>query len=202
MEAREDAAFARVKKGALTLKGQVDPIGGKKKKKKKSKRDREGDDEGEDITIDEDPQQGVGEILSNTTTVMGKETNFKDVMENGDVLLIMHPTTLAYETRTVKAVLSNVSLLIDEPFSSDLISNQAYQFIRNPHARNERKKEKSQVDKAAKKLKVKESKTFRYRVKKPGVAGTWVEHTERLKGEMQSSDLLDMRMKYAHDRHC
>ena len=27
------------------------------------------------------------------TTVMGKETNFKDVMENGDVLLIMHPTT-------------------------------------------------------------------------------------------------------------
>ena len=68
--------------GALTLKGQVDPIGGKKKKKcvliktlssflkypgrKKSKRDREGDDEGEDITIDEDPQQGVGEILSNS----------------------------------------------------------------------------------------------------------------------------------------
>jgi len=27
------------------------------------------------------------------TTIMGKETNFFEVMEGGDVLLIMHPTT-------------------------------------------------------------------------------------------------------------
>ena len=109
---------------------------------------------------------------------------------------------LAYETRTIKAVLSNVSLLIDEPFSSDLISHTDYQFIRNPHARKEKANEKKTADKAAKKLKVLESKTFKYRVRKPGVAGTWVEHSERLDGEMSSSQLLDMRMKHAHDRLC
>jgi len=134
---------------------------------------------------------------------MGKETGFKDFLENGDVILIMHPTTLAYETRTVKAVLSDVSLLIEEPFSTDLISYQSYQYIRNPHARKERKLEKVHKDKAATKLKSLESRTFRYRVKKANsTVGTWEEVVERRKEEMSSSELLDLRSKYAHDRHC
>merc|ERR1712072_1616538 len=104
---------------------------------------------------------------------MGKETSFKEQAENGDMIIIMHPTTLGYETRSIKAVLSNVSILLDEPFSTDLISYQSYQFIRNPHARAERKKETMNADKAAKKLKTKDSKTLTYRVKKPGAYGVY-----------------------------
>lgn len=200
MAAKNEEAYGRVKGGALKLKGSTEAIGGKMKKKKKKKKDKNGDDE--DIVVDEDPQQCAGQILSNTTTVMGKETIFREVMENGDVLLIMHPNTLAYETRTIKAVLSNVSILIDEPFSSDLISYTDFQFIRNPHARKAAHKDKTDKDKAAKKLKIKESRTFKYRVKKPGVAGTWVEHSETIQSECDASTLLDMRMKHAHDRHC
>merc|ERR1711934_719203 len=80
----------------------------------------------------------MGTILTNATSVMGKDTVFKTVMQSGDVLLVMHPNTLAYETRTIKAVLSDVSLLLSEPFSTDLISWIDYQYIINPHARKER----------------------------------------------------------------
>merc|ERR1712072_231545 len=103
---------------------------------------------------------------------MGKDTLFKDQMENGDVLLILHPNTLQWETRNVKAVLSNVSILLDEPFSTDLITYMSYQFMKNVEARKDRKDAAAASVKAAKKLKNAENKTFRYQTKTGSVWGT------------------------------
>merc|ERR1711934_187422 len=195
MASRDQAQYNKVLGGKLKMKGLA-----LETKKKKRKRHREEAAAGEQES--EEPQHGAGSILSNATSVMGKDSVFSECMQSGDCLLVMHPTTLAYETRTIKAVLSNVSLLLSEPFSSDLISYTDYQYIINPHARQEKIDDQNQKIKKEKKEKREAGRTFTYQTKAAGAWGTLKTVTEKLSHTATKSTLLDMRCKKVHDRHC
>jgi len=50
----------------------------------------------------------------------------------GDAVIVTHPTTLVEETKIVRMVLSNISIGISSAFSSDLVSQCAFQYIKAP----------------------------------------------------------------------
>ena len=86
---------------------------------------------------------------------MGTGTKFMDQLASGDAVIITHPTTLQQETRIVTMVLSNVSIAISSAFSSDLISNTRFTFIKKPRdlvaegqAAEANKKKKKKEDEA------------------------------------------------------
>jgi hypothetical protein len=53
---------------------------------------------------------------------IGTGTKFMMQLTAGDALIVQHPYTLEQETRIITMVLSDCSLGISSPFSSDLIS--------------------------------------------------------------------------------
>merc|ERR1712107_27686 len=65
---------------------------------------------------------GTGRIVSDTVTVRGFETKFKEECDVGDEVMVLHPTSLEVEFRTVTAVLSQRSIMIHQGFSKDLVS--------------------------------------------------------------------------------
>ena len=215
--------YGRSVGGRLTLKGGLELSRSKKHKKKhkkhkKQKRERE-DGEDEDGGAAEEPEQqivilkGTGRISSSGTAVRGHEgSRFMKEMDNGDAIIITHPTTLVDETRIVNMVLSDVSLSISSAFSSDLISTTEFRYVKVP-----KKKEEEDALKAVKKRKKdleteKEAfgtfagdlgSTFVYRVKKAGAAGGYAIHTESMDGGgLSREELLDMRTKKVSDRFC
>ncbi|KAG9410735.1 hypothetical protein AC1031_018758 [Aphanomyces cochlioides] len=128
--------YSKTVGGKLQLKGGLD-LSLKKKKKKKRKAER--DEDGNEIKEDhlEEFQlvklQGSGRIHTSGTTVMGKMgTRFSHELSIGDALIILHPTSLKEETRIVTMVLSDVSISISSPFSSDLISTTTFSYIKAP----------------------------------------------------------------------
>jgi hypothetical protein len=58
----------------------------------------------------------------------------KHNFDNGYLLIVFsaHPTTMADETKIVRMVLSNVSIGISSPFSSDLITSSTFRYIKSP----------------------------------------------------------------------
>ena len=144
---------------------------------------------------------------------MGYESLFMNELAVGDALVITHPKTLTDETRIVKMVLSNVSISISSPFSTDLVTTCTFRYISAPKV-----EESDDVKRAAeKKMKVSREDhavgdyagsggtTLVYRRKKEGnVGGSNGYHivTERLTEEKTRSELLEMRSKYKSDRHC
>ncbi len=75
---------------------------------------------------------GIGRITSSGTTVHGHGTEFMSQLSVGDALMIVHPGSLAEETKVVRMVLSNVSLGLSSAFSSDLISTATFRYIKAP----------------------------------------------------------------------
>merc|ERR1711865_648803 len=186
---RDKKSMDKVVGGSLKMKGMV--VKSKKKKKRKHR-----DDGAESAPeADEEPQHGKGTILSNATSIMGKDTGFMDILQSGDAMLVLHPNTLSYETRTIKAVLSNVSLLLSEPFSTDLITWVDYQFIVNPHVRKEKAETAEEDVKQKKKEKRDELRTFTYQTKTASTWGTLKTVTEKLSHTVTKGDLLNMRCK-------
>eukprot|EP01017_Pseudomicrothorax_dubius_P006889 TRINITY_DN12055_c0_g1_i2.p1 TRINITY_DN12055_c0_g1~~TRINITY_DN12055_c0_g1_i2.p1 ORF type:complete len:179 (-),score=60.19 TRINITY_DN12055_c0_g1_i2:128-604(-) len=146
---------------------------------------------------------GTGRILTSKATVHGKDTKFMKELENGDKIIIMHPTTLAKEERKIKAVLSDRSLMIDEPFSSDLISFTHFDYQKKPIFKeadatlDEQYREK--LNTLSKSIQ-KPTSTLEYREKK----GMWGYKTvtKKVEGELTREQLLDMRSKKSRDKFC
>jgi len=66
------------------------------------------------------------------TTIYGHDTDFMSELVIGDAVMISHPTTLDDETRIVRMVLSNTSISISSPFSSDLITTTPFRYVKAP----------------------------------------------------------------------
>lgn len=103
------------------------------------------------------------------------------------------------------------------PFSSDLISNTSFEYVKKPKEKIDPKK--IQEDEKDKKIReerealgllagdlyfiyINRGETFTYRVKKPGAYGGWKIITEKTKRKMTREELLNERCKKKADRHC
>lgn len=75
-------------------------------------------------------QNGTGRIISSSRSVHGMESKFVSELIIGDILVITHPTSVVEECRVVQLVLSERSIQIDSPFSTDLITYTSFSFKR------------------------------------------------------------------------
>ncbi|KAJ8601790.1 hypothetical protein CTAYLR_006811 [Chrysophaeum taylorii] len=204
------SSYSRVKAGGLKLKGGVKRSGQTKKRQAEESREvAPVASEEEEMKV----QVGTGRLSTSGTTVHGFDTKFMDELVVGDAIIVTHPTTLTEETRIVKMVLSNASISISSPFSSDLSSTCSFRYISAP-----REVETAEMKEARlKKLKVVREDgavgdyagsggtTFVYRKRKAGAVGGSNGYQivkERLHEHKTRTELLEMRVKYKSDRHC
>ena len=203
-----------VKRSALMFKGE--------KPARKTKRKLEGSDDLPRLMKDH-PESveyltGDGRVLDNGFTLQGMETNFKDQVRIGDVIVIRHPQTLRMEERAVTSILSQRSLNIHQPFSSDFVSTTEFKIrkIADPDkTKNEVKSEEpfdnemiSGRDKSAdgegqKQLQdrlSREKNVFTYQEK----SGSWHYKTVSVEVDknLTQEDLLDMKCRKVHDKYC
>ena len=154
---------------------------------------------------------GSGRISSSGTTVHGHEqTRFMVELSVGDALIIKHPTTHCDETRIVKMVLSDLSISISSPFSSDLSTTTTFRYIKAPKdeqpaadAREQKRAKHAKEEKSAFGTYASEGGTkFVYRTKKGGVMGGYYVVEENLDAAATRETLLEKRCKMKADRHC
>mmetsp|Transcript_31093 Transcript_31093/g.41125 ORF Transcript_31093/g.41125 Transcript_31093/m.41125 type:complete len:220 (-) Transcript_31093:614-1273(-) len=210
------------KPGRLVFKGGEAAVFTKKKKKKKRKKSSE-DDKEKDVSGETHPSKetvkeeenlqllvGTGRITSSGLVVHGYDTEFMNELSNGDAIMITHPTSLKEETRIVKMVLSNISISISSPFSTDLITTCTFHYIKAPkeeisqdQKEQGRKRKKMEEEKSAFGTYASDLGTkFVYRVKKPGIYGGYEIIEESSETGMSREELLDKRSKKKSDRMC
>jgi len=220
------SAYAKVAGGALSVKGGLFKKKKKSKKRKREGRDRDDERDGgadgadgasasassaaaapeDELTV----VGGLGRITSSGTTVSGHGTKFQAQLRSGDALIISHPTTFAEETRIVKMVLSDLSVAISSPFSTDLITTTPYSFVSAPRAAADTAAVKrASAAKANAEEKVAfgtyagdGGTKFTYRQRRKGAFGGYDIVTEDTGREMSREELLDMRSKKKADRMC
>jgi len=166
-----------------------------------------------DSTFPLETAVGEGRIVCSGDTVQGMETRFKEQIAVGDIVVIFHPQTLLKEERVVTAILSQRSLTIDSPFSSDFVSTIQYS------VRSQQKETELQSHGPLKKEEEHESNPNNFSESRLGVHG--VEHTAdkiltyrekvgmsyrtvsvKVDKGMSKEDLLDLQTKKSHDRYC
>jgi len=153
---------------------------------------------------------GTGRITSSGTTIAGHFTEFMAQLSPGDAVVIMHPTSLAEETKIVRMVLSNASMGLSSAFSTDLISTTSFRFMKAPKDTS-REEAQAQLD-VTKKHKAEEEafgtyasqggQQLVYRVKKTGGFGGYKVITETTTKSMTREDLLQARSQKKSDRYC
>lgn len=191
----KEADAYRHKGGGLKLKGKVaKPVttgSGKKSRKGLNKRDLRFD-------------LKEGRVVSTERTVQGFETSFVNDVKVGDSIGVNHPTSLEFEERTVTSILSQRTLTIDSPFSTDLISTAAY-FIRPDHSTLDIQDDMNEEDIKRIVMERKGQATggsvLQIRQKK----GMWTYdvRTEKLDHEANAEELLDLRIKHqGRDKYC
>ncbi|CAK8987342.1 Uncharacterized protein SCF082_LOCUS929 [Durusdinium trenchii] len=210
------SSFAGVKRTALSFKGE----GGKEKKKRRTKVeneepvDAEGQVRAAATESDVPVVPGSGRIVTNTTTVHGFETKFKDELEVGDTIMVHHPTSLEVELRMVVSVLSQRSSVLHQAFSKDLSSTCEYHIRKDSLKIKEKAKAEIEEDNPEllqdaasrelqrqldKRLK-KQAKTVSVR-EKTGMWGYKVV-TKKLSKASSAEDALDERCKQGRDKWC
>merc|ERR1719326_1031281 len=88
--------------------------GFEKKEKKAKKEDDDDEDDGPAPVMD-----GAGRIVCSKVTIQGFETKFKEECAVGDTIVVQHPTSLVEESRIVVGILSQRTLTLNEPFSTE-----------------------------------------------------------------------------------
>ncbi|CAJ1347766.1 unnamed protein product [Effrenium voratum] len=208
-------SFAGVKRTALNFKGEGD----KAKKKRRKVEDDEGEKgekgDGDAATSQDVPVlPGSGRIVTNTTTVHGFETKFKDELEVGDTIMVHHPTSLEVELRMVVSVLSQRSCVLHQAFSKDCASTSEFHIRKDSLKIKEKAKAEIEEDNPEllqdaasrelqrqldKRLK-KQAKTVSVR-EKTGMWGYKVV-TKKLSKASSAEDALDERCKQGRDKWC
>lgn len=166
-----------------------------------------------------------GRIVANGTTVQGMETRFKEQLDPGDVIIVLHPQSLSVEERIVTNILSQRSLIVHSAFSSDFMTTSEFAVrkeseklkaaaAQKTNAERVKKEEQTAEDSVDNKtitvdealqeeLKRKlesEKKIFTYREK----IGTYAYRnvSVEVNQNMTREDLLDMQQKKVHDKYC
>ena len=139
-----------------------------------------------------------------------------DELTVGDAIIITHPVSLSEETKIIRMVLSNISIGISSPFSTDLISTTAFKYIKAPKEQDGRSVEEQQNEERQTLKRKSDSieehaygtyasaggEKAVFRVKKAGAHGGYSIMTETQGKSMSRGDLLDLRSKKKADRHC
>jgi hypothetical protein len=166
--------------------------------------------------------KGDGRIVSSGTTVQGMDTRFKEQIEIGDTLIVRHPQSLAVEERVVTSVMSQRSLTLHSPFSSDFVSTTEYSIRRDSvwlkssissSTSGIKKEERSHgpdedeadipatealQEKLRKRLEEEEN-ILTYR-EKVGMGYRTV--SMKVNNNLSKEDLLNLQIKKTHDRYC
>lgn len=159
--------------------------------------------------------RGEGRIVCSGTTIQGMETRFKEQLDIGDIISIHHPQSLLQEDRNVTSVLSQRSLTVDRPFSSDFVSTIEYGILKpaasisgrtTDHGVNDmRKEEVTGLEDHQRSIMTKGTyqpegdQTLTYREK---VGMSYRTVSMKVDKEMSREDLLDLQTKKSHDRYC
>lgn len=213
-----DEHYKAIKRSSLSFKGEDD------KQKKKRRLQKADEVPGEPRKLPEDKPkeedsvpllEGTGRLVSNTVTVQGFDTKFKEEMEVGDTIMIHHPTSLEVEMRVVTGILSQRSCIVHQAFSKDLLSTTAYH-IRKDSLRI-LEKAKAQIgeggeaaavqDAASQELQRQLEKRLKKQRKEVTIrekSGMWGYKivTKKLDKEATQEELLDERCKQGRDRWC
>ncbi|CAK0808094.1 unnamed protein product, partial [Prorocentrum cordatum] len=146
----------------------------------------------------------------NSTTVHGFETQFKEELEVGDMLLVHHPHSLEVEGRIVTGVLSQRSCTLHSAFSKDISSTTEYHIRKDSVKLKQKAKEQIQQagtddpealqDATSQELQRQLEKRLRKQRKMCSVrekSGMWGYKvvTTRLDKEASQEELLDERCK-------
>lgn len=161
-------------------------------------------------------QEGEGMIMSSGTVLMGHDTNFSEIINAGDAILVKVPSkskdgsnTTVEEMRVITMRLSDASASISSAFSSDLKSPTSFQYIAKP--RNQRK-ERAEKEKNARLTKQEIERSafgtyqgteFVYRERTEN--GGYRIRRESVRDDSTRSDLLSMRAQKkvnSRCRHC
>ncbi|CAM9380009.1 unnamed protein product [Heterosigma akashiwo] len=211
------------KSGRLIFKGGEPAVFAKKKKPKKKKRKHSKNEGEEALKLDSEQERmspqntaaeeeeevqiesGAGRLTSSGIVVTGYETEFMNQLTAGDAIMVTHPTTFKEETRIVKMVLSNVSISISSPFSSDLVTTCPFHFIKAPkievpeeQKEQERKRKNDEEEKGAFGTYAPRNKVV-YRVRNQFSYKIITEDADK---SMSREELLDIRSKKKSDRMC
>ena len=154
--------------------------------------------------------EGKGVLITSGATVHGTNTQFLSAVNLGDALEVLHPVSRKQEIRVVKMVLSDQSLGINLPFSSDLTSGTPFFVLKLARAADDPKqllamaeKQRDDAEKSAfGALAGKGGTEFTYREKKAGVHGGYRTVTTALDSSRSREQLLDMRSKKKSDKFC
>ena len=154
--------------------------------------------------------QGIGMINSSDNVVYGEETKFLEQIKSGDVITVLNPTTCEDESVVVRYVSSNTSLMIEKPFTKDIISLVHYDItkVKLSSEQQARKVMEQQDDEE-----VENSKRFGEYVAVGGNVYTVTtksgsafrdNQTKLIKASrpLTRSEQLDLRVKNKSDRHC
>eukprot|EP00931_Biecheleriopsis_adriatica_P012297 TRINITY_DN113429_c0_g1_i1.p1 TRINITY_DN113429_c0_g1~~TRINITY_DN113429_c0_g1_i1.p1 ORF type:complete len:236 (-),score=65.76 TRINITY_DN113429_c0_g1_i1:33-692(-) len=213
------SSFAGVKRSALNFKNEGDKA--KKKRRDKKAASIPGQQATEEQAAVEEEQEedvpvvpGSGRIATNTTTINGFETKFKEEVEVGDTIMVHHPTSLEVEMRMVVSVLSQRSAVLHSAFSKDCASTVEYHIRKDSLKIKEKAKAEIQEENPEllqdaasrelqrqldKKLK-KQAKTVSVR-EKTGMWGYKVV-TKKVSKSSSAEDMLDERCKQGRDKWC
>lgn len=161
-----------------------------------------------DETQNQGPKINTGQGLITTSQCVcrGHGTAFKTELRAGDAI-IARTQKGAEEMRVITMVLSQVSISISSPFSSDLRTPTPFNYINKP--RNEKKEKAAQAQKARQEKEEVETRAMgTYGNKGEIIYREKTEHggyrirKEQAKTEMSRSDLLGVRATKKSDRYC
>ena len=165
-------------------------------------------DEFKPHSLPNENEKGDGRIVCSGVTVQGMETRFKEQISVGDIIQITHPQTLTREQRIVSGILSQRSLTLESPFSSDFVSTIEYTIRkgRNGSGTSEemllKKEESSFLNPSARSSEgtlEEAEKVLTYREK---VGMSYKTVSVKVDKNMSKEDLLDLQTKRSHDRYC
>lgn len=170
--------------------------------------DRGDADVADDTPTEVSPQmkEGTGSITTSQNVCQGHGTVFKNQLRAGDAIVALTKAG-AEEMRVVTMVLSNVSISLSSPFSTDLSTPTSFRYICKP--RNDKKERAAKAQRARREQEEVETRAMGtyggnqeiiYREKT--AQGGYRIRKERATTEMSRSDLMDIRSKKKSDRYC
>jgi hypothetical protein len=208
-----------VKRGALSFKGDRPPSRGKPSHNtlKRPSDLLRFDFERANVT------KGDGRILANGYTIQGMETNFKDQVQVGDIISIRHPRNSQKEYRSVINILSQRSLNINQPFSSDFVSTTEFEIKKlsrglvsssqvmtksghlkkeeqlDPHAYQD---ERNPIDEGLEDAPAPPQKKSAITLEEK--TGNWNKKTVSIEvdGGLTQEEILDIKCREVHDKYC
>ncbi|GAX27419.1 hypothetical protein FisN_23Hu117 [Fistulifera solaris] len=147
-------------------------------------------------------EDGIGQITSSGTVIMGHGTSFMNTLSVGDAILVQIDENSPPEMRVITMCLSNTSINLSSSFSRSLTTPTSFQYIRKPKVSGQSRAAKTKLEQddherasgfqGSNVLVYREStETGSYRIKKETVAG-----------DVSRTHLLEMRAKKKSDKYC